>query len=277
MSKKEVLFFGNCQPDVLRWILNLPVEYNCKYIPVHWDTVVSEEYLKETVQKSDVIICQPVKDGYRGFSHLNTKFILDNKRDETVMIIFNSCFFKFYFFDHISNIEKNGVSRKLVYDRKYMVEYYKQGKSPEDYIADCIEDPDFKSVEELESYLQEDFDELDKRYDEMIEKYNGSNVHHISLKDYIVENFRERLLFYTPNHPSKEIFHYLSKVISEILQVKTNVKTHIDTLSHTVSPIYKCVGKIVNFELRNHPMKMLGSSDVNDIVKLFFKEYDELL
>ena len=91
----KVLFYGNCQAGAIQKILSLD---DSEYISCHktnYDKTTFTNKLKEF----DVIIAQPTSENYRNKDYLSTRYIVDNRKKGCQIILFDSCYFNFYYFD----------------------------------------------------------------------------------------------------------------------------------------------------------------------------------
>jgi TRAP-type uncharacterized transport system substrate-binding protein len=86
-----------------------------------------------------------------------------------------------------------------------MIECYNNGHSPEYYINNFVNNLDLKTSEELDKIAGDSLNELYNRYVNNKGKYNGNNnnIHFISIYEYVKQNYKEKLLFYSMNHPTK--------------------------------------------------------------------------
>jgi hypothetical protein len=87
-------------------------------------------------------------------------------------------------------------------------------KSIDDYINNYVNNQSLFSSEELEQIANESIYQLYIRQQANIEKYKPyENIHVISCVHYIKYNYKDKLLFYSMNHPSKYLIQYICKEI----------------------------------------------------------------
>ena len=84
---KQILFYGNCQVDAIRKTLNLGNEWK-QYTIECWSTVFTKDSFDFLLKRSDVIITQPIKDGYRDKEYLSTSYILKTCSTTCKIIMF---------------------------------------------------------------------------------------------------------------------------------------------------------------------------------------------
>jgi hypothetical protein len=271
----NVLFYGNCQSYAVFRTLNLPTNYNIKHIAC-WKTNITEEEFKNTIIESNIIITQPINDNYRDSTYLSTSFIIKHKNSNCKLIIFDSCYFNFYYFDLTYKMFNNDVLHKPIdYHYNGMIECYNTNKSIEYYIDNFVNNMDLKSSEELDELAQISLNELKVRYERNKEKYND-NAHIIQTYDYIERNYKDKLLFYSMNHPSKYLIQYICEQIVDFLQIQNTINYNIDDLSDTKCILYKCISKNVNFDINNHSALTLNNTDIHKITQLYYNTYSEI-
>ena len=155
------------------------------------------------IKEQDIIITQCIGHNYRNLDYLNTAYVINNTN--AIVIIFNSCYFDFYYPD-LKYIKHNNdtLQKSIDYHYQYMIDHYKRGDKIKNYLDNCVNNPDLISQKSLLERATKSINELRNR-DTNIRKElcKKSNVYFISISDYIEKNYRERLLFYSMNHPSK--------------------------------------------------------------------------
>ena len=98
----------------------------------------------------------------------------------------------------------------------------------------------------------------------------------ISTYEYIKNNYKDKLLFYSMNHPTKYVIQFICEKIIDILQIKNNIDYNIDLLENTKCILYKCISKNVNFDINNHNVLTLNITDINKITQLYYDTYKEI-
>jgi len=272
----NVLFYGNCQVNAILKTLNLSHQYNIYHIPCYKDNI-DKEYFTNIIINSDIIIAQPTNDNYRNLTYLSTSYIKQHKKSECKLIIIDSCFFNFYYFDlTYTKFNNNLLYKQIHYHYNKMIECYNNDKSIEYYITNFVNNFDLKSSEELEELANNSLIELHKRYINNKEKYTDNNVYIITTYEYIKENYKNKLLFYSMNHPTKYVIQYICEKIIDILQIQNTINYDLDALSSPKCMLYKCISKIVNFDINTHTALALNKTDINDITQLYYDTYTEI-
>lgn len=273
----HVLFYGNCQCYGLLRTLNLQLPYVASAIQC-FDTCLSEVEFSEIVKKADIIITQPVRDDYRGKPHLSSTFVLQNRRPGCVVLFFESLHFDFYYFD---TAYKNANGQKLSTPSDYhyntLLTYYLQGKTVEEYVSECVQNENLQSREQLEQRANTSLAEMEQRFADLTTKYNQyENVVAVSVREYISENYKKTLLFYSVNHPSKWCLQTLAKKIQERLDLHTTLDYDTDPLAQPRCLLYRTLSRAVNFDLDTCSAELAGQNDYLQIAKLYYDAYNAI-
>lgn len=272
----NILFYGNCQLFAILKTLNLSNNYNIFHIEC-WTNNIDKEYFTDIIKKCDIIITQAINDNYRDCEYLSTNYIKENKKSECKLIIVDSCYFDFYYFDLTYKIFNNNILHKPIdYHYNQMIECYNNGHSTKYYINNIVNNLDLKTSEELEIIAENSLKELDNRYILNKENFNGDNIYIISTYEYIKQNYKEKLLFYSMNHPTKYVIQNICENIINILQIKNTIKYDIEFLDQTKCILYKCISKNVNFDINNHNALTLNYNDNYKITQLYYDTYKEI-
>ena len=256
--KPLLIFYGNCQCVSLTKILRLKYHYHIKCIDCYkteWD----ENKFLRFIKRAHLIIMTFIHENYRNKNYLSTKFILENCGPKPKIIILPSMYFDFYYLDtfHIKTNNKNQIQDTLIeptpYHYKHMIKCYKKKKSVEHYITNYVTNPNLYTHTELENKAQQSINKLKERenYIETHQTIHKFNCVHIS--DYIKDNYKDKLLFNTFNHPSNYLLQYVAESIYDILKLN---KIHIDyqasPLDFVKCILYESVQKHVNFNIKQH-------------------------
>ena len=272
----NILFYGNCQSFSIFKTLNLSSKYNITHISC-WKENMDKKEFTDIINKCNVIITQPINDAYRDVDYLSTSYIIKNKKPDCKLIIFDSCHFDFYYFDLTYKHFNNDVLHKPSdYHYHKMIECYNNNHSIEYYVTNFVNNLDLKSSEELETIAQNSLNELQNRNKKNKEKYNDKNIYLIETYDYIKNNYKKKLLFYSMNHPTKYVIQFICEKIIDILQIQNSIDYNIDTLDNTKCILYKCISKNVNFDINNHNPLTSGIKDIDKITQLYYSTYKEI-
>lgn len=272
----NILFYGNCQTYALLKTLNLNNTYNIFHIEC-WEGNIDKKYFTDIITKCDIIITQPINDNYREVDYLSTSYIIKHKNSNCKLIIFDSCYFNFYYFDLTYKMFNNDLLRKPIdYHYNKMIECYNNNNTIEYYITHFVNNLDLKTIEELEIIAQNSLEELKNKNTKYKEKYNNENIYLIGTYEYIKNNYKDKLLFYSMNHPTKYVIQFICEQIINILQIQNTLDYDIDILNNTKCILYKCISKNVNFDINNHNCLTLCLTDVGEITQLYYNTYKEI-
>jgi hypothetical protein len=272
--KNKILFYGNRQTDAIRKILNIHIDYYS--IQCH-DTDITEKDFKNIIKSSNIIITQAIQNNYRNKLYLSTKYIIENCNKDTIIIIFDSCYFKFYYFDLTYKKTIDGEQIRLPSDYHYngLLYCYLNKLSPQYYKKNYVDNKNLKTKEELEEIASNSIQQLINRNKNSENIYKGNNIFFIKTSNYIKNNYKNKLLFYSINHPSKYLFQYICEEIIKILKIKNNINYSCDPLWYYQGLIYKCIQKNVNFNINENIPLILGKNDVTDIINIYYSHYDK--
>ena len=231
----NILFYGNCQLYCIMKTLNLNLQNFVGNRIECFSTDLDESEFTNIIKEQDIIICQPIWDNYRDKPYLSTKSIIRNCKKSCKIIIVDSCYFNFYYFDvtyYLFNEEKT-LNQPIDYHYNKMMECYKNNVSAESFLENIVNNKDLKTKEELENYANESLEELRKRYLESIGNYKiNDNIHIITCYDYIKNNYKDKLLFYSFNHPTKFIIQFICEQIIQILNINNTMDYNVDELNY---------------------------------------------
>jgi hypothetical protein len=118
---------------------------------------------------------------------------------------------------------------------------------------------------------------LERRYNENLTKYKISeNIFILSSSEFIRNNFKEKLLFYSMNHPTKYVIQNICEQIIFILNRNNTIRYNVDVLNHYKSILYKSVQKVVNFDLNDHKPHVKNNTSAKDITQLYYETYQNI-
>jgi hypothetical protein len=279
----NILFYGNCQSDAIARTFNFHTDniFNiCCY-----NTDISKEDFTSLIGKCNIIITQPILNDYRNVAYLSTSYIIENAKKDCKIIIFDSCWFHLYYFDHtVTPNKRKNLMVPNPYHYNMMIEYYDKCYSEEDFINNCVNNEELKTTAELEVIVKNSINELKLRYKDYTTRYKGDNIYYICTAEFIQNNYKENLLFYTPNHPSKYLIQFICKEILKIMQIedKNIINYNYDKFYYSVRCIlYKCIQKMVNFDITKHTAYTINHSssyglDNYTMTKLYYDAYKKL-
>jgi hypothetical protein len=252
---KNILFYGNCQLEKIKDILCLPSDqFTLNFIPCFLTEYTDVEF-DWIIKNSDVIITQPVIDNYRDKYYLSSNYVVNKCKENAVIIFLNNCHFDFYYFD-------------LTYKEKYihscMVDCIQKKTSVDYYNEKYVKNINLKTKDELLQIYNKTISELNNRYQNMLQ-YRKHNTHFINIIPFIENNYKNKLLFYTFNHPTKHLLQFIALEIIKFLNIPDTIDYNLDPFTNERCILYSCIQKIVHFNIKEFTPLMHGSSDINDI------------
>lgn len=278
--KYRVLYYGNCQSGALASFIKLdPNEYKVIDVLCHKTPYTKDEFI-QLLQSSDIVITQPISDGYRDVDYLSSSFVIENCPGR--VIIFDSCWFDFYYPDLHYKLQTNGqiISHPHDYHYHSLIEKcYIAGKPIPFFITESVENASFLSREELEERAEKSLQELEKRYHHSLSIYatpTSGKVQVVTMVDYIRENYKKVLLFYSVNHPTKYLFQVLAERILNVSNIPFNswsIAQHVDPLNGYRGILYRCVRDIVDFDTTQYSPYCLEETDVDTIAHKYIQAY----
>jgi len=256
--KKNIFFYGNCQTGGIKDIIyNCICDYNIIIVPCFGD-IISKETFLSYIKKADIIITQPIHPNYRQTDYLHTEFILENANLNTKIVIFPSLHFNFYYFDYNYKFLKNNDLLREPADYHYhgLIECYSNGKTINDFSIEYVNNINLKTKIQLETMAIDSIQELKKREEEMEKYKNIRNCYIINSSDFIQNNYKTKLLFFSINHPTKYLFHDIAIKIINYLNLPEKINYSIDPLYFNQRGIlYKCIQNVINFNLDDSEYK----------------------
>lgn len=267
----NVFFYGNCQLYAVLKTLQLPDTYSIFHVEC-WNKKIDKQYFTDIIHKCDVIITQPIQDNYREVDYLSTAYIIQHKKSDCKVIIFDSCHFDFYYFDLTYQMFNGDILRKPSdYHYRGMIDCYHGNKSIDYYIEHFINNTELKTEEELDKVAQDSLAELQRRTNMAQQNYgNNNNVFVIGTHDFIKQNYKDKLLFYSMNHPSKYVIQFICEQIISILQIDNTINYNSDLLNHPKCILYACIAKKVTFDINT------DIPEVEKLAQLYFNTYKEI-
>lgn len=252
-GKQIAVIYGNCQTIMLREILLLNISFARKYffivIPAVCDYDAGEEARQlwnlllddtEFWKQIDLFICQNVHESNKYCSRLATDKVMKKLSSSCKVIKILNVFFDGYFVQRKTN--SNNLMKELhqsglfPFGDKYVDELLGKGFLV-DEILEQIKDRDFLTADIIECAVNQSLEELKNREKQV----------DVAISDYIEAQYKEKQLFYSPNHPintvlieyAKRIIHFMGLIDIPINEDLVYMK--VGCLKGQDIPIYPCV------------------------------------
>jgi hypothetical protein len=292
----NILFYGNCQIHSLHILFHFSDNYNSKYVLCHETNILKEEF-DNLIENQDIIITQSISDNYRNIDYLSTSYLVKTAPSRCKIVILDSFYFRFYYFDldYRFNLLEDRLLYPCPYHYKSLINCYKKGLSIEFFIKNFVNNINFKHEPFLSKIANEDIQELKRRYNETSIKYDkNENILVLSFYEYIQDNYKKNLLFYTINHPSHLFFHHICESLITILEIDgATIDYMFDPLGRYKGILYKCVQNAVEFNISEYKPLMCDlscnklchingcmdckESDVYKISKIYYDSYNKII
>ncbi|WP_125469159.1 WcbI family polysaccharide biosynthesis putative acetyltransferase [Methylomagnum ishizawai] len=212
-EKKKFAIYGNCQSLALASVLMRFSDFRNKFEIIKLDPVhlisnaAHDAFLNKSLPNLDVLLYQPVKEGYRGNDRFSSKYLLTQLKEGARAISFPSiqsyCYHPTVFLfksasEDISSICKEifGLPIHELYHFHQIVKSYLSGASLQAAIVSFDQASD-KDIEYYHARIQDSWDRLLQ-----------AEIEHaidIRISDFIKSRYKQSLLFHTPSHPSGEV------------------------------------------------------------------------
>jgi hypothetical protein len=242
-----------------------------------WTTNITKQQFTNIIKRSHIIVTQPISDNYRNKHYLSTSYIIKKAHPYCKIIIVDSCYFNFYYFDlSYKEFNNNRLSKPVDYHYNSLIECYKNKNTIQYYLDNYVNNIDLKSSEELEDIANNSLQILNERFNKNKNKYKGRNIYHISTSKFIKNNYKHKLLFYSMNHPTKHLIQFICKQIIKICKIPNTINYNVDKLNFTKCIIYKCISKNIHFNINQHTPLTKNCKNNEKIVKLYYDTYKSI-
>ena len=270
---KKMTIIGNCQANALSKFLlsNSSFSVNYEYIEIKPIFLMNEDELNYLyvyiLPILDLIIIQPISDEFNNNIKYSTKTILNNTKYDCISIIYPSLYFDFYHpYLCYLNEGNEKISNPIDYHDKVLINLYLSNKnlSNEDIITKYINIFNNNLLLNKSIIEYNLINSLKKIKDKELNfnEFGVINTKYIYCYDYIKNNYNNKLLFYSINHPSKYLLHYISDKILNYLNINLeNYPSNIDPFDNIIIPIYKTLNIFLNFDISNYN-KMIDNIDI---------------
>ena len=283
---------GNCQTDAIVSFLLSNNEFINKYnyIKIKNIHILNNDeidYIYDNILKNlDLIIIQPISENYKDY-RFSTISILNHLKSDCIKILFPSLYFDYYhpFLTYVYNKNVPGWKLDQPYDYhdKNIIKLYVNYKN--DNSIDILNN--YFSVLYNDNLLDENFfnerlkinisnlKDREKNY----HKFCTNDTFIIISSDYILENYKNNLLFYSMNHPTKYLFKYICNKILTLLNIQLDeYPEDLDPLESLVMPLYSCIKKNINFDISIYQnfrhYKIIF--DDNNMINSYINVYDTI-
>ena len=215
-KKKKILILANCQHNSIReniilYLNNNQYEVSSFY---HTQLLINKKMMISLCDEADIIISQLFSNKFDFFESKNMKHIYKNK-----CIIVPNLYFRGYHPDLVYIGNENDRLRSSLGDYHSAIIFLAfTRKLPVSDAINLFRSKDLYKSSKLTEVYKTSLMQLKEK-----EKYCD-----IIISDFINDNFRQKALFYTVNHPSSLLIAELIKRILQFLDIKyINVPDYI--------------------------------------------------
>lgn len=244
-KKKMLIVYGNCQAEKISRGLAcsdlINKEYICVILPgIHEFNEAEIKLLRKIIKYADLFIYQNIKMDNKFSPLLGTEYMNTILRKDCIKICIPNIYFAGYYPQQCNNkYDKSGL---FAIGDININSLYEKNKLTKGNI-DRLNDENYYSKEEVLNFLAQSFEELKKRENEHCD---------IIISDFLEINYKNSLLFYSNNHPSKIVIIELTQRIIEFLYGERDENYQwneiIGELDMISQPIYSSVEKHLNLE-----------------------------
>lgn len=279
--KQLCICYGNCQAVALSHIIKDIYSdiYDLLLLPpVHLMTSIDIEMFYECLQNDrlKLLIMQNISDNYKNNYLLSTKNILSCVKNAKNIIIIPVCYLDFYYpsisYIKTKNTYFNDINlMNLKHNDHEDHEDYNDHEDYKEKFIDIVNNEDFYSLEYLQNKFDNSIRELKSR-----EKFTT-----IKISDYIEENYKDKLLFYTRNHPTGHIFKYIIFKLNTLLNLEIEIKdfNFYDRLNDKKFILYKSLNKILTFDIDNYNKTyvcLFNTLSMENVIDLMIKHIKDI-
>jgi hypothetical protein len=265
------LFYGNCQTNALCKIFKNIINYNfIEILPVHKLTQKDIDHVYSILPTINILITQHVSDNYKNNAKLSSKSIISATNKTCKIIFIPNCYFDFYY-PNLSFLDSNDDTLQEHYHDKLLLKLYLSNKYNSKYLI-------------IKKYLE--FINNNKIYDEKyllskaylslceMKKRENEKHHDVKISDFIEKNYKDKLLFYTTNHPTKVLLNFICEQICQILNINY-VEQNIDPMENKKVPIHSSLQKVVKFNIYNFIPIINNNIGYGNVANYLLDLYDE--
>lgn len=286
---KKMAIIGNCQAQGLSHFLLSNNTFNKIYEYIYTKPIylMNEDELNYfytyTILDLDLIIIQPISENFNENVKYSTQTILNNIKSSCISILFPSLYFNFYHpYLCYLNDDNGKVGSPIEYHDKILIKLfisyknYSNQEIIEKYIK-IFNNIVFISNTMINDNLTLALKNIEER-ENNFKNYIVNNTKCIYCYDFIKNNYKEKLLFYSVNHPSKYLLSYISNEILKYLNIPPEIyNENIDPFNNLIMPIYNCLKYKLKFNITQYNNLINDTELYNKYIEVYRKIPDIIL
>lgn len=204
----RIYVHGNCQASAIGWTLQeSQPHWDIQSREVHtFDVASSEVYeaYREQVRRADLILAQPISDGYRDVEFLSLSWLRANKSSDATIAVFPSIYFRGY---NPFSFDLHMDGHIMGYHDVHVADMFLAGVSSEE-CHHRIASPSFFTRDFAQSEFFRNLRTLARREQAAAVDAFAS--------PFILNHYDQELLFHTFNHPGRSV---MCSVINQLMRV----------------------------------------------------------
>lgn len=274
--KTKILFIGNCQASAIANILNLDKNiFDVSIISIHLP--FDQEKTLDCIKNADIIVAQRIRQAYGNASTIS---VLEHRKYNSVVILYNSCYMKLYYFDSTYYTYNNiGINEPCPYHYNSIINSYKNNLSVDQCDEYYIKNKFLQNKNQLLSIFNNDLEQLSLRYKDIIDMvHSKKQTYTIDIVNFIRNNYNRYLLFYSFNHPANILLKYICEQIVDILKIKNTINNSTTQLGQHRCILYTCLSNILDFDISKYPTRINNIINTNskNIINEYYTIYNKL-
>ncbi|MEB0191013.1 MULTISPECIES: WcbI family polysaccharide biosynthesis putative acetyltransferase [Pseudomonas] len=267
---------GNCQSAPIKSLLQQRLNVPCEIIQIKPVHLLKEHDIKgviATLSSSDVVVTHLISNNYNNFP-IGTGQLVDTIKAGAKIIVVPNAHYIGYFpsFIYIKDSKGRGVTPRVPeyshfpsdyhdafciaakikgYSLEKLFEFYENYKGAADW---------------LEGYIDESLLNLREREQDC----------DIKISDFIEDNYKNRQLFWTFNHPTNELLIYMvDQVIDKLGLSPVQNKATDEYLQEAILPIFPFISKNLGISFDAENFSMEGIDSYRKYVSLCWSGYEK--
>lgn len=258
LDRKLVILHGNCHMSVIEQYLSHSTCFMEKYVLLDIPRIcVADGKLDENkVKHCDVYIHEDIRTDNAFGEKLSDRYIRSILPDEVVDVTVPNLFGlgRWLFPQNIKKYANRGENRPLGHDKNGMFPH-------EDYIIERAYNSGMNPKDIVKAYSKEWItkEEIQEIFDEYMRKIGErERGWDIKIKDFIIDHYKNRKLFYDAGHPCNDIMYEITVRILDRLGLDGRKEIAYEDVSETEgmdtheNPVYPCVIRGLELEWKDY-------------------------
>jgi len=277
ISDMKLLTLGMCQLHSI--MLVSPSLRSCDWEYLHIRDTPSSE-IQSKVSSADIIITHPTSYWFRHDHALATENILRLLKPSALMVLMPTLDCPFYYFDvgHIY-VEGRTINQPSHLHYKGLYETHLTGGGEEEFIRDCVQNVSY--CRDIEKVCSDYFD-LQSKHEDRARSFSGPNCVPLIVSDLIRSNYKDTLLSYTANHPTKELIQLVAERLHKLIGADwLTIDKNADPFAGdgVQDILYASIAEHVSFDTAKHPFRTQTPYDdptFSGVINWYLRSYDSV-